>query len=263
MRATEFITERMVTNWITGWVDRSAPTVFPTSHDLEWYAQFFKMLNNDKAFKAWCKANIVGPVTIKPKLLDDPNQPLIVMDAEHVVSNQPIKHDIVTTINVNPEIENEKQMKQFVDKLSARLTHELNHAHQVSQQFKGGRNEDDVFDAKEKIFSKPPPAPKNKQEEYYVYLLDSLEKDAWVSEIAQTLISKLGNDAIKDLENILKQATREDYAVVGSKIVQVPDLNGLYTAINYYGQYLKLGKEKTWNKIRKELYGYLTRHSNK
>lgn len=257
MRATEFITERMDISWIRNWVQRSAPANMPSGKNLEWFSKFFKALNSDPEFKKWAKENVNGPISIKHKLIDNPNISLSVIDAEHVVYDNPTTHQIVAGINVAPSIDNDKKLTDFINRMSARLTHELNHAHQVSQQLNKTDNPDTVYDREDRVFKKEPPPPRNKTEEYYQYMLDHLEKDAWASEIAQDIKNVLGADSIKNLENVFKQAEKEDYAVIGSKILQVPNLNGLYSAIKFYGNFLKLGPIKTWQKVKKEIYRYI------
>ena len=264
MRAVEFLSERMNTGWVRGWVQRSVPGQMPNSQHLDWYSDFFKNLSADKEFKAWVKANVVGKLSIRPKLVDDQEELMSILDAEHVTyEGKNVTHEIVTTINVAPTIENEKQMMNFVNRLSARFTHELNHAQQVSLQLKKSKDQTATLDRSHSILKPNAPAPKTEREKYYQYLLDRLETDAWISEIAQDLIHDLGDQALPSLPNILKQAQREPYVVIKSKIVQVPALNALIAAINHYRGYLKYSKEQLYNKLQKELYGYLSRHSNK
>ena len=87
-----------------------------------------------------------------------------------------------------------------------------------------------------------------------------MEKDAWISQIANDIYSKFGKESLGNLDNILKQSQRQDYAVIGGKILQVPNLNALYAAIEYYGRFLKYSKETAWNRVKKELYQYLSKY---
>lgn len=259
MRVVEIITERMSISWVRPWVERSVPKNLPRNDTVDWFSKLFKSLNNDPEFKQWASENVVGPISIKPKLIEDPSVSMSVLDAEHVAYSNPAKHEIVTTVNIAPEITDNIKLTRIVNRLSARLTHELNHAHQVSGQFRKAKDQDAVFDYKDSVFSSEPPKPKNNTEDYYLYMLNSLEKDAWASEFAQDIKNSLGNDSAKNLNSIFKQIEKEEYAVIGSKIINLEGLNGLYSAIRYYNKYLKMGSVGTWQKVKKEIYGYITR----
>lgn len=261
MRSYEFIIERMSTDWVNSWVGASAPPLPVNGSSIEWYSKFFKNLNKGKAFKEWAKANVKGPITISPKFVDDSESSTSVLDAEHLVYESPLKHEIISTINVGMILDN-SSLPKFLDKISSRLIHELNHAHQVSQQM----NSNDVgtaLDLSNSPFKKQPPPAKNENEKHFLYLLDNLESDAWVSEVANDIQNALGDKSLKVLNGILQQVKNEEYAVVGGKIVNLTVLHHLYLASNYYGGYLKLGSAGTWQKVKKELYGYLSRYSNK
>jgi len=191
------------------------------------------------------KEFVTERMTIKPKLLDQPNNPLAAIEADHEISGDPIKHTITIEVNVAHAPTDEKTAVNFIDRLSSLLIHELNHASQRSGQIKKSKDDDSVYDIETDVWKKTPPKALTKRDEYYLYML---------------IYNKLGKDSLGNLNNILKQSQREDYAVIGSKIVQVPNLKALWDAINYYGRFLKYSKEDTWNKVKKELYSYLSKY---
>jgi hypothetical protein len=259
MRATEFITERMSTGWVNAWVSASMPQVSAKGVDIEWYSKFFKNLNKGAAFKEWIKVNVKGPVVIRPKLIDDSESRDAVLDAEHLLHEDPVKHEIVCTINIGAKLDN-SNLSKFSEKLGARLIHELNHAHQVTQQMTN-RSAGEIMDLSNSPFKKRPPAPKKgTNEEHFQYILDNLEQDAWVSEVADDIRNAVGDKSLKVLNGIFQQITQNEYVVIGPKIINIPILHHLYLASKYYGGYLKLGSAGTWQKIKKELYGYLSRY---
>lgn len=257
MRAFE-LTERINTSWVKTWVEVSAPPVPATGITVDWFSILFKNLNKGKAFKEWAKQNVKGPIVIKPRLVDDETNPNAILDAEHIVHEEPLKHEVISTVNVGADL-SDKKLQQFLDKLGSRLIHELNHAHQVSQQM--GKNDvGAALDLTNSPFSKQPPAPKkNSNEEHFQYLLNNLERDAWVSEAANDIRNAVGDRALKVLNGVLQQVKNQEYAVIGSKIIQLPTLHHLYLATKYYGGYLKKGSAGTWQQVKKELYGYLSR----
>ena len=263
MRSYEFIIERMDTDWVNSWVYASAPSLPKGGSNIEWYSKFFKNLNKGKAFKEWAKANVKGPITINPKLINDSEGSTSVLGAEHLVYESPLKHEIISTINVGVILDKtNNSLPIFLDDISSRLVHELNHAQQVSQQM----NNNDVgtaLDLSNSPFKKQPPPAKNENEKHFLYLLDNLESDAWVSEIANDIRNELGDKSLDVLNGILQQIKNQEYALVGKKILNLPTLHHLYLASKHYGGYLKLGSAGTWQKVKKELYGYLSRYSNK
>ncbi len=260
MRAKEFVMERMETSWVRPWIASSVTKIGNYKNDLEWYSKFFKNLNSSKELKQWTEKSLNRPLTIKPKLLDQPNNPLAALEAEHEISGDPIKHLITIEVNVAHAPTDEKTSTNFIDRLSSLLIHELNHASQRSGQIKKAKNDDSVYDIETSVWKTNPPKALTKRDEYYIYTLDNMERDAWISQIANDIYNKLGKDSLGNLNNILKQAQREDYVVIGSKIIQVPNLKALYDAINYYGRYLKYSKQDHWNKVKKELYSYLSKY---
>lgn len=258
MKAAEFITERINATWIRPWVLRSVPGKMPVSGHTTWYSKFFKNLEADEEFRKWVKTNVKGPLVLKPKLLAIEDEPLSILNAEHLTYSKPIEHEIGIEINVVPTIDDQTKVNAFVDRLAARLTHELNHAQQVSVQYKATRKKSQVFTRQHHIFKGQEPIPKNDNEKYMLYMLNNLERDAWLSEIAQDIKHKLGADSAKYLPAILNQAKNESYALVGNKIVQVPNLNALYRAIQFYRGQLRVTGEQLWRKLQTELYKYIT-----
>jgi hypothetical protein len=260
MRAAQFIIERMETTWVRPWIDRAVSHIGSYKNDIEWFSKFFKNLNSDQELATWKEQNIQNKLTIKPKLLDKRDVSYAILNAEHEIFDDPLEHVITVEINVSQAPSDDKTTKTFIDRLSAVLIHELNHTHQREQQLKKSKDPEAVFDIETTIWKKKPPKPVTKRDEYYIYMLDNLEKDAWISQVASEIHSSLGNDSVKHINSILRQAQREEYATIGSKIIQVPNLKILYDAINYYGRYLKVSKEAAWNKIKKELYQYLSKY---
>ena len=256
MRAVEFLSERMNTSWVKSWVERSTPKKSPINDPVNWFGDLFKALNLDPEFKQWAEENVVGPIIIKPRLTDDEDISLTVMDAKHVAFSTP-KHEVIVDINVALPLSDDRKIANAMNSLSGKLIHELNHAHQTSRRFDKAEP-DAALDFGDKLFLKQPPKPKNETEKYYLYMIDSMEHDAWASEIAHNIKSALGSDSAKHLETIFKQAEKEDYAVIGSKIIQLDNLNGLLGAVRHYDNYLRLGKEKLTQRIKREVYKYIT-----
>lgn len=254
MRAREFIVERIDINWIRPWILRSAPGPIPEDRHVDWYATFFKKLKADKEFKAWAKKNVVGPITLKPRLKDIQDEPLAVLDAEHITYEGP-SHEILITVNVAPTV----KLDRFVDALSARMAHEMAHAEQVSGQFKKADDQEQVWDRGHSLFRGEPPAPKNETEKYYQYILNKLEQDAWVVNVAMDIKNVLGAESAKYLPAILKQAENDDHVVVKSRIIAVPGLNAMLRAAKHYRGQLIYTHDQMMRKLQKELYGYLTR----
>lgn len=260
MRAKEFVTERMQTTWIRPWIASAVTKIGNYKNDLEWYNKFFKNLNASQELKQWKEQALNRPLTIKPKLLDQPNNPLSALEAEHEISGDPIKHTITIEVNVAHAPTDEKTSTNFIDRLSSLLIHELNHASQRTGQIKKSKNDDRVYDIETDVWKKLPPKALTKRDEYYLYMLNNMERDSWISQIANDIYNKLGENSLGNLNNVLKQAQKEEYAIIGGKIIQVPNLKTLWDAINYYGRFLKSSKEDTWNKVKKELYSYLSKY---
>jgi hypothetical protein len=260
MRAEEFITERMETTWIRPWVAAAVAKVGAYKNNIEWYKKFFDNLNKSKELKQWRKANIEHPLTIEPKLVEDKDSDISIIDGSHVISNQPVQHKVFLTVNTAHAPVDEKSTATFVDRVGSFLVHELNHAYQSEQQLKKIKDPDAVINLNTTIWAKQPPAAITERDKYYVYILNNIEKDAWTGQIANDIQNVLGKDSLKYLENILKQAQTQDYAVVKSRIIQIPGLKAMYDAAKYYNIYLKGGKEAAWNKIKKELYRYLSKY---
>lgn len=246
-------------SWVRPWIDSSVSKIGSYKNDIEWFSKFFKNLNSSKELKKWKEETITNPLSIEPKLLEKPNVSYAILNAEHEMYD-PLEHVITVEVNVAQAPSDDKKIKAFIDRLSSVLIHELNHAHQRDQQLRKSKNSDDVFDIETTVWKKTPPKPLTKRDEYYIYMLDNMEKDAWVSQIASEIHNVLGNNSIKYLNTILKQAQMREYATVDSKIINVPNLKTLYDALNYYGRYLKVSKEAAWQKVKKELYQYLSKY---
>jgi hypothetical protein len=259
MRSFEFIIERMETAWVRPWIASSVSKIGTYKNDLEWFNKFFKNLNSSEELKNWKEQNISHPITIEPKFREQPEISYSVLNAEHEMYD-PLQHVITIEINVSQAPVDEKKSLAFIDRLSSVLIHELNHAHQRDQQIKKSKDPEDVFDIDTTVWKKAPPKPLNSRDKYYVYMLNNMERDAWISQIASEIHNILGDDSIKYINSIFKQAQINDYVTVKNKIINVPNLKTLYDAINYYGKYLKYGKDEAWNKVKKELYGYLSRY---
>lgn len=260
MRATEFIIERMESAWVRPWIAKAVNNIGSYNNDIEWFAKFFKNLNSSKELAAWKDSVLSRPLTIKPRLLDRPDSQYSAIEAEHEISGDPIRHLITVEVNVAQAPTDEKSSNNFIDRLSSLLIHELNHASQRSKQIDRSKNDQSVFDLETSVWKKRPPKALTKRDEYYLYMLDNMEKDAWISQIANDIHNKLGVESLDKLDNILKQSQRQDYAVIGGKIIQVPNLNALYAAIQYYGRFLKYSKDTAWNRVKKELYQYLSKY---
>lgn len=261
MKIKELITERMETSWVRPWIGRAVSHIGAYKNDIEWFSKFFKNLNADQELAAWKEKNIQTALSIKPRLLDKSDVSYAVLNAEHEIFDDPLEHVITIEINVSQAPTDDKKSKTFVDRLSAVLIHELNHAHQREQQIKKSKDINSVFDIETTVWKKRPPKAVTKRDEYYIYMLDNLEKDAWVSQIASEIHSVLGDDSVKYINSIVRQAQREEYATIGNKIIQVPNLKIIYDAINYYGRFLKTSKEDAWNKVKKEIYKYLSNYN--
>lgn len=258
MKLNELLSERMNIDWVPAWIQRSINNVEKYKNDLGWYTNFFKNLSNDQEFIQWKESNIKNPLEIKPRLKDAPDIPYAIMDAEHELFDQPIEHVITVDANVSRAPKDEKSTKSFVDRLSAVLTHELNHAHQQEKRMKG--NDIDRLDTiNDQLFKTPVPKAKTAAEQRFQYMLDIMETDAWLSQTAQEIKSQLGINALKNLNVIFNTAKKDTYTSVGGKIIDLRTLKTLYDALNHYEKYLKLPKETHWNKIKKELYGYISR----
>jgi hypothetical protein len=259
MRFKEIILERMDISWIRPWIASAVSKIGSYKNDLDWFEKFFKNLNSSKELKTWQKNNISHPVKINARLLDRPDLSYAVLNAEHQM-DEALKHIITVEINVSKAPSDEIKTKAFIDRLSSVLIHELNHTHQRDQQIKKSKDPEDIFDLETTIWKKAPPDALTKRDQYYIYILDNMEKDAWISQIASEIHNVLGDDSIKYLNSILRQAQLQDYVTIKSKIINIPNLKTLYDALNYYGSYLKVSKETAWQKVKKELYGYLSRY---
>lgn len=259
MRIIDILTERMDISWVRPWIEKSINNIESYKNDIDWFSKFFKNLNSSAELTDWKENNIGHPLSIEPKLLDNPDVPYAVINAEHEMY-EPLEHVITVEVNVAQAPSDDKKIKTFIDRLSSVLIHELNHAHQRDQQLRKSKNTDDVFDIETTVWKKTPPKPLTKRDQYYIYMLDNMEKDAWVSQIASEIHNVLGKDSKENLNAILKQAQDREYVTLKNKIINVPNLKTLYDALNYYGRYLKVSKESAWQKVKKELYQYLSKY---
>jgi hypothetical protein len=260
MRYYEIVTERMETTWVRPWVSAAVAKVGEYKNDIEWYQKFFKNLNAAKSLKQWRKENIKNPLTIESKLVNNQNSTVSIIDGSHIITSQPVKHKVYLTVNTAHAPLDEKSTATFIDRVSSFLVHELNHAYQAERQLTNLKDPDAVVNLDTTVWNGKPPTPLNDRDRYYVYMLNNIEKDAWTGQIANDIQNVLGKDSLKYLENILKQAKTQDYAVVKSRIIQIPGLFALYNAAKYYNTNLKGGTEAVWNKIKKELYRYLSKY---
>lgn len=261
MRLSEILTERTETSWVRPWIATAVAKIGNYKNDLEWYTKFFKNLNASKELAAWKEHNLNRKLVIKHKMLDRPDVSHSVINAEHEISGDPIVHAITVEVNVAHAPTDEKTSKNFIDRLSSIMVHEFAHASQRTGQINKSKSDDAVYDLETFVWKKQPPAPLTDRDKYYVYMLNNMERDAWVAQIANDIHNAVGDKGIGLIDNILKQAQREEYAVVGGKIIQVPNLNVLWNALGYYGRFLKTSREGSWNKIKKELYKYLSNYN--
>lgn len=259
MRYYEIITERMETAWVQPWVTAAVNKIGAYKNNTEWYKKFFKNINAAKEFKQWQKVNISDPVSIESKIIDDDESTDSLIDASHILYNPPLEHKVILTINVANAPTDSKSTAEFINRASSFLVHELSHAQQREKQLRKANDPDAVMDLDTTIWAKNPPSPMTARDKHYIYMLDNIEKDAWTAQTANDIHNALGSDSIQYLSNILKQVQVHDHAVVKSKIIQLPGLKNMYDAIKYYGSYLKGGKDVAWQKVKKELYGYLSR----
>lgn len=250
MRAREFLIERIDISWIRPWIERAIPNT-TVNDTTEWYSLYFKNLQKDPDFQSWKKSNVNNPLKIKARLLDDPSSTRYILGGDAEVYNDPNEHVVNIEVNVSPPLRNIQDINKFVDALTTVLTHELNHVKQQDQRIDVDQDFHDV-PAKSEL-----PEPRNQQEQRYQYVLDNLEIDAWLGQIAQELKTKLGDDAQSSLNQIFTSAARTDNVVINGRIIDISFLNTIYNAIDYYEEYLKHSKEQMWNKVKKDLYKFL------
>lgn len=249
MRAREFLIERIDISWIPGWIDNAVPDGI--DDEIEWYQAFFRNLGKDQTFQRWKKANINNPLKIKAQLKDDPSNTRYVLGGDHEIYTDPNEHVIHVEVNVAPPLTTAQDINKFTTALSSVLTHELNHARQQDQRIDKDQDFYDIS-SKEEL-----PEPTNRQEQNYQYVLDNLEIDAWLGQIAQELKSKLGDTAQSHLNTVFSSAPKTDNVVIDGRIIDISYLKNVYDALNYYEDYLKSSKEQMWNKVKKDLYKFL------
>ena len=249
MKIKELLTERIDISWIRPWVDNALPK--NNDDNVKWYQDFFANLSKDQTFRHWKKENVKNPLKIKAKLYDEPETNQYILGGEHEVYNDPDEHIIHIEVNTALPLDNDNELSKFASSLSSVLTHELNHAKQQDQRIDKDQKFTDVS-LKKNI---PPPA--DSREKRYQYVLDNLEIDAWLGQIAQELKNKLGDKVTGNLGKIFSAARGSDTVVIDEKIIDIGYLKTVYDAINYYNEYLKNPKERVWRKMQKDLYKFL------
>lgn len=252
MKISDILTERIQTDWVRPWISSTVKSVGPFKNGIEWYSKLFKLLNSSKQLSEWKKLNISEPLVIKPVLVNNTETPHTVVGAEHYFNDKPFGHVVSVTVNTQYPPKNQKLINGLIDSLSSFLVHELNHASQHNKQQYAAIETD--------VWKIEPPTPKTKAEAHYLYMLNHMEQDAWISQIANDIHNAFGNESLKYLNEILKKSRKDDYFTANGKIIPIGHLNTLFAALNYYGKYLKNGPEQSWEKVKKELYGYLSRY---
>lgn len=263
MRFDQFINERMDVTWVKLWIVNSVPRIQSQTKDVEWFSKFFKNLNQNNNFKQWKSENLKNNLTITPRLYKKPTYPSVIMNAEHYIGADSLDHYVEIEVNLSKIPKDNNDIDALIVGLNGILVHELNHAYQREKQLLKIGDMNKVAGLDTTVFLKKPPEPTNKTEKFYLYLLDELEKDAWVSQLSTEIYNKLGNSSIESLNLIFKQVTRDSYIVIDDKIINLKILKTLYDAVKYYGDYLKGGTAGSWNKIKKNLYTYLKQYDNK
>ena len=258
MRANEFLIERMDITWVKSWVNRAASSASTDQENVEWYGDFFQNLNKDKEFTKWTETNIGAPVSIVPRLKSIPGSKNAFLGADYGVRNE--QHQIEVEVNAALSPTDPKTMNSIVNEFSSALVHELNHAHQRAKQSQRAGSLSAAADIDTTVWKKQPPEPRNDNEEYFMYLLDNMEKDAWISQIATEIQDSLGEGSIANLNKILNSVQKDPYATVSGKILNLSELHSLYRAINYYKNYIKSSPDSAWNSVKKNLYGYLQQY---
>lgn len=259
MRFNDFVTERIDVTWVESWIRNSMPPPV-LEKNIEWFSKFFKNLNKNKNFAEWRSENLKNNLSITPKFYKKPDYPSVIMNAEHYIGADSNDHYIEIEINLSKAPKDNNDINSMITGLSGIIIHELNHAYQREKQLLKIGNMDKVAGLDTTVFLKRPPEPTNKTEKFYLYLLDELEKDAWISQLSSEIYSKLGNSSIENLNSIFKQVTRDSYIIINGTIVDLKILKTLHDAIRYYSDYLKGGQNGAWNKIKKSLYTYLRQY---
>jgi hypothetical protein len=258
VRIFEILTERMNIPWVKSWVKRSADSADINQEPTDWYGDFFQNLNNDSEFNKWVETNIGAAVSIVPRLRSIPGSRNVFLGADYGVRGE--QHQIEVEVNVAVSPNDPKTMNSIVNEFSSAMTHELNHAHQRAKQSQRTGSLSAATELDTDSWKKPPPEPRNDNEEYFMYLLDNMEKDAWISQIAKEIYDSLGDSSSANLNKILNSIKREPYITVSGKILNLPELHNLYRAANYYKDYLKGGTDTVWNSVKKNLYSYLQQY---
>lgn len=258
MKIKELLIERIDVSWITPWISRSVNVASFADDDVEWYSAFFKNLNQDSELQQW-KEQIELPLKIVSRIIDDPSNPKSVIEASHYITDDD-EHEIEVTVNANQAPLDDAARKKFINQLSIIMVHELNHAHQREQQISSTGSVDLAYEIETDLFKKQPPEPTNQTEKYYLYLLDNMEKDAWLAQIATEIHQSLGKDSLASLNEIFQKVAKDQYLTIAGKILDLKSLRGLYLALNHYDRYLKQGANKHWDLVKKNVYVYLKQY---
>jgi hypothetical protein len=255
MKIREVITERIEISWIRPWIKSAVAAVDRYDDDIEWYERFFHNLNQSPELRAWREENIKNPLKLRPRIMALPGNKTPLINAEHSMEGG--EHQISIEVNSAYAPKDEKSQNAFVNKLAAMMVHELNHAHQREQQLQQTGSVSAALDIDTTVWKKSPPEPRNEREEYYQYMIDHMEQDAWLSQIASEIEGKLGGDSLAQLNKIFTDVKKDPYVVIGKSILDLTALKMLYDGFQHYHKYLKRSVEDNWNRVKKSLYSYL------
>ena len=258
MKIKEILQERMEIAWVGPWITRSVSAASGAENSIEWYAAFFKNLNRDTELTSW-KENLELPLKIKPRIIDNPSNPKSVIEASHFI-NDDDEHEIEITVNRDNAPDDENTRNQFINQLTVIMVHELNHARQREKQISSVGSIDTAYELETDIFKKEPPTPTNEREKYYLYLLDHMEQDAWISQMATQINQALGSDSLQYLNEIFQKIQKEADIIINGKILNLNSLRGLYLSLDHYGAYLKQTPEQHWSRVKKNVYSYLLQY---
>jgi len=254
VKIQEILTERMEIAWVRPWIDSAINNIDRYADDVDWYEQFFDNLNRSPELKAWKEKNIKNPLNLKPRIRSVPDHRYPLLDAEHSIETG--SHEITIEVNSAYAPLDAKSQADFAKQLSDMLIHELNHAHQREQQLRQG----DLYDIDTLVWRKPPPDAKNERERYFQYMIDHMEQDSWISQIASYIHSRLGKDSLSQLNKIFTDVKKDQYVIIHKQILDLSHLKILYNGFQHYQDYLKHTVEDNWNQVKKRLYSYLKQY---
>ena len=258
MKIKELLIERIDVSWITPWISRSVNAASFADDDVEWYSAFFKNLNQDSELQQW-KEQIKLPLKIVSRIIDNPSNTKSMIGASHYITDDD-EHEIEVTVNASRAPDDDAARKKFIDQLTSIMVHELNHAHQREQQISSTGSVDLAYEIKTDLFKKQPPAPANEKEKYYLYLLDHMEQDAWLAQIATEIHQALGDDSLTNLNEIFQKVIKDQYLTISGKILDLKSLRALYLALDHYNGYLKQRVDRHWARVKKNVYDYLRQY---